>query len=264
MQISPRRRQRALRVHELRQRGRSLRNIGKQLDISHSTVLADLKLIETRWSEFTRQSTDDFQLEQLALMQRRLRMLLRRDLLKAFGSLSPSDFVRLHEAHNQELAVLLRETRRLAAQLRERSDLRDAESGQPSNELDFPLDELTAAPRPATPAKSAKSDKSAESANSAKSDEPANSAKSDASARQRQPTNSHHGLPKSSKPNHSNHPIPSKTLEIAASTAPEKLSGQPANQPPADITSEQLNREAETFLRNYNRQELQTAAAAGG
>lgn len=255
MQISPRRRQRALRVHELRQRGRSLRNIGKQLDISHSTVLADLKLIETRWSEFTRQSTDDFQLEQLALMQRRLRMLLRRDLLKAFGSLSPSDFVRLHEAHNQELAILLRETRRLAAQLRERSDLRDAESGQPSDELDFPLDELTAAPRPARPAKSA---------NSAKSDEPANSGKSDASARQRQPTNSHHGLPKSSKPNHSNHPIPSKTLEIAASTAPEKLSGQPANQPPADITPEQLNREAETFLRNYNRQELQPTAAAGG
>ena len=255
MQISPRRRQRALRVHELRQRGRSLRNIGKQLDISHSTVLADLKLIETRWSEFTRQSTDDFQLEQLALMQRRLRMLLRRDLLKAFGSLSPSDFVRLHEAHNQELAILLRETRRLAAQLRERSDLRDAESGQPSDELDFPLDELTAAPRPARPDKSA---------NSAKSDEPANSAKSDASARQRQPTNSHHGLPKSSKPNHSNHPIPSKTLEIAASTAPEKLSGQPANQPPADLTPEQLNREAETFLRNYNRQELQPTAAAGG
>lgn len=255
MQISPRRRQRALRVHELRQRGRSLRNIGKQLDISHSTVLADLKLIETRWSEFTRQSTDDFQLEQLALMQRRLRMLLRRDLLKAFGSLSPSDFVRLHEAHNQELAILLRETRRLAAQLRERSDLRDAESGQPSDELDFPLDELTAAPRQARPAKSA---------NSAKSDRSANSAKSDASARQRQPTNSHHGLPKSSKPNHSNHPIPSKTLEIAASTAPEKLSGQPANQPPADLTPEQLNREAETFLRNYNRQELQTAAAAGG
>ena len=252
MQISPRRRQRALRVHELRQRGRSLRNIGKQLDISHSTVLADLKLIETRWSEFTRQSTDDFQLEQLALMQRRLRMLLRRDLLKAFGSLSPSDFVRLHEAHNQELAILLRETRRLAAQLRERSDLRDAESGQPSNELDFPLDELTAAPRPASPAKSA---------NSAKSDK---SAKSDASARQRQPTNSHHGLPKSSKPNHSNHPIPSKTLEIAASTAPEKLSGQPANQPPADLTPEQLNREAETFLRNYYKQELQPTAAAGG
>ena len=252
MQISPRRRQRALRVHELRQRGRSLRNIGKQLDISHSTVLADLKLIETRWSEFTRQSTDDFQLEQLALMQRRLRMLLRRDLLKVFGSLSPSDFVRLHEAHNQELAILLRETRRLAAQLRERSHLRDAESGQPSDELDFPLDELTAAPRPARPDKSA---------TSAKSDK---SAKSDASARQRQPTNSHHGLPKSSKPNHSNHPIPSKTLEIAASTTPEKLSGQPANQPPADLTPEQLNREAETFLRNYNRQELQTAAAAGG
>jgi len=242
MQISPRRRQRALRVHELRQRGRSLRNIGKQLDISHSTVLADLKLIETHWSEFARQSTDDFQLEQLALMQRRLRMLLRRDLLKEFGRLSPIDFVRIHEAHNQELAILLRETRRLAAQLRDRADLRDAESSEPSDELDFPLDELTAAPRPA------------------KSDRSANSAKSDASTRQRQPTNSHHGLPKSSKPNHSNHPIPRKTLEIASSTAPEKI----PDQPHADLPPEQLNQQAETFLRNCNRQELQPTAAAGG
>ena len=219
MHISPRRRQRALRVHELRQRGRSLRNIGKQLDISHSTVLADLKLIETRWSEFTRQSTDDFQLEQLALMQRRLRMLLRRDLLKAFGRLSPTDFVRIHEAHNQELAILLRETRRLAAQLRERADLRDAESGEPSDELDFPLDELTAAPRPA------KSDKS---------DKPANPAKSDASTRQRQSTTSHHGLPKSSKTNHPPTSHPNSSTERpkpSSATTTDRNSNPP---PPAD------------------------------
>ena len=242
MQISPRRRQRALRVHELRQRGRSLRNIGKQLDISHSTVLADLKLIETRWSEFTRQSTDDFQLEQLALMQRRLRMLLRRDLLKEFGRLSPIDFVRVHEAHNQELAILLRETRRLAAQLRERADLRDLDPAEIPTELDFPEEELVSALKPPKTAKSTES------------------ARAGRAPRAGEPTTTHHGLPKSSKPNHSNHPIPRKTLEIASSTAPEKIS----NQPPADLTPEQLNQQAETFLRNYNRQELQPTAAAGG
>ncbi|MXX47307.1 MAG: hypothetical protein F4Z38_03205 [Chloroflexi bacterium] len=238
MQISPRRRQRALRVHELRQRGRSLRNIGKQLDISHSTVLADLKLIETRWSEFTRQSTDDFQLEQLALMQRRLRMLLRRDLLKEFGRLSPVDFVRIHEAHNQELAILLRETRRLAAQLRERADLRDLDPADIPTELDFPEEELVSALKSTRPAKSTESARA---------------------ARAGEPTSTHHGLPKSSKPNHSNHPIPRKTLEIASSTAPEKIS----DQPPADLTPEQLDQQAETFLRNYNRQELQPTAAGG-
>lgn len=236
MQISPRRRRRALRVHELRQRGRSLRNIGKQLDISHSTVLADLKLIEIHWSEFARQSTDDFQLEQLALMQRRLRMLLRRDLLKEFGRLSPIDFVRIHEAHNRELAILLRETRRLAAQLRERADLRDLDPAELPPELDFPEEELVSA---------------------LKSTKPAKSTASARAARAGEPTTTHHGLPKSSKPNHSNHPIPRKTLEIASSTAPEKIS----NQPPADLTSEQLNQQAETFLRNYNRQELQPTAA---
>ena len=241
MQISPRRRQRALKVHELRQRGNSLRNIGKRLGISHTTALDDLKLIETHWSEFTRQSTDDFQLEQLGLMQRRLRMLLRRDLLKAFGKLSPTDFVRIHEAHNQELAILLRETRRLAAQLRERADLRDAESGELPPQLDFPEEELVSALKSTKPAKS----------------EP--SARASGAARAAEPTNANHGLPKSSKPDRSNHPVPRKSLEIPPPPAPEKIS----NQPPTGLTPEQLNREAETFLRNYNRTELQPTAAGG-
>lgn len=248
MQISPRRRQRALKVHELRQRGLSLRNIGKRLNVSHPTVLADLKLLETHWSEFTEQSTDDFQLEQLSLMEKRLRTLLQRDLLKEFGRLSPVDFVRIHEAHNHELAILLRETRRLTDQLRERADLRAAEPGEIPQEIDFPEDELTAAPVPAKSNKSDKSDKHA---------------KQERTIKARETTNVNHGLPKRlpkpSKPDHSNHPIPSKTQEKTPPTPPEKI----PNQPPAQLTPKQLYQEASTFLRNYNAKDLQTTIAAG-
>jgi len=233
MNISPRRRQRALKVHELRQQGRSLRNIGKQLDISHTTVLADLKLIETHWSQLTQQSADDFLLEQFGLLQRRLRSLLQRDLLKEFGRLTPAEYARIHVAYNQELAILLRETRRLATQLHGRAELRDLEPGEIPQELDYPVDELTAAAKPP------------------KSDKPRKPRKLPES------TNIHHGLPKSSKPNHPNHPIPRKTLVFPASNLQKKISGQP----PTDLTPEQLQQEAETFLRNQNRQDLQTAAA---
>ena len=68
MHISPQRRRRALRAHELRQQGRSLRAIGKILGVSHATVVADLKLVETHWSDFVEQSADDLLLEQLRLL----------------------------------------------------------------------------------------------------------------------------------------------------------------------------------------------------
>ncbi|MDE2967981.1 MAG: hypothetical protein OXS30_10935 [Chloroflexota bacterium] len=253
MKISFRRRQRALKVHELRQQGRSLRNIGKQLDISHATVLSDLKLIETHWSEVTQESADDFQLEQFSLLQRRLRALLQRDLLKEFGRITPQDFIRIYEAHNRELAILLRETRRLTDQLHRRAERRELEPGDLPPELDFPEEELVPA---------AKAAKSAKSAKSAESDKSTRSARS---TRVPESTNAHHGLPKLTKPNHPNHPNPRKTRQFPPPTAPKKKSDQPADQPsgqpPAQLTPEQLNREAETFLRNYNGQESHTSAA---
>ena len=160
MRISPRRRQRALKVHELRQRGRSLRNIGKLLNVSHSTVLDDLKLVETHWSEFAEQSADDFLLEQFSLLQARLRTLLRQDLVKEYGRLNPTDFTRLYEAHNHELALLLRESRRLVDQIHDRAELRRLEADQLEqleDKLGYPLEELTAAAKPAAAKKSRRS-----------------------------------------------------------------------------------------------------------
>ncbi len=261
MQISPRRRQRALKVHELRQQGRSLRNIGKLLNISHATALADLKLIETHWSEITRQSADDFLLEQFSLLQRRLRNLLRRDLVKEFGHLNPTAFVRFYEAHNHELAVVLRETRRLAAQLHERAELREIEPGQLPLEIDFPEDELTAAPKPARPAQPAQPAQPAKPTQPAQSTKQNKSAKSVKSVKPRQQTNIHHGLPKSSKPNHSNRPIPRKTLDLPTPDAPQKILDQPLEQQLADLSPEELFRLAETHIEQLQRQEIQSAAA---
>ncbi len=238
MNISPRRRLRALKVHELRQQGRSLRNIGKLLEISHATVLSDLRLVETHWSRITQQSADDFQLEQLAMLQRRVRILLRRDLLREFGDLSPTDFIRLYESHNHELAILLRETRRLADQLHQRADLRDVDLDQDElpPKLGFPEEELTAAQPPAAPAKPGKSRKS----------------------QPRESTTRDHGIPKPTKLNHSNHQKPSKTRQIPPPPPPQKKSDQPPNQPLPDLTPEQLFQQAETFLRNQNGNEPHT------
>ena len=237
MHISPRRRQRALIVHELRQQGRSLRNIGKLLNISHATALADLKLIETHWSAITRQSADDFLLEQLSLLQRRLRNLLRRDLVKDFGHLNPTDFVRFYEAHNHELAIVLRETRRLMAQLHERAELRDIEPDQLPLEIDFPEDELAAAPKPSKSAKTGKS------------------------AKPRQPTNVHHGLPKPSKPNHSDHPIPGKTLDVTSTDAPQKILNQPPDRQLDHLSPEELLRLVDKQIEGSKPKEIQSAAA---
>ncbi len=247
MNISPRRRLRALRVHELRQQGRSLRNIGKLLDISHATVLSDLKLIETHWSRITQQSADDFQLEQFGMLQRRLRAVLRHDLLREFGDLSPNDFIRLYDSHNHELAILLRETRRLADQLHQRASLRDVDLdlGEVALKLGFPEDELTAAHQPAKPTNANKPTR----------------------AQPPESTTTHHGMPKSTKLNHSNHRKPSKTRQISSPAPPQETPGQPvgqpASQPPPELTPERLLQQAETFLRSQNGKELRSPLPLG-
>ena len=223
MKISFRRRQRALKVHELRQQGRSLRNIGKQLDISHATVLSDLKLIETHWSEITQESADDFQLEQFSLLQRRLRALLQRDLLKEFGRITPQDFIRIYEAHNRELAILLRETRRLTDQLHRRAERRELEPGELPQELDFPEEELVPAAKAAKAAKSAESDKSTRSARSTRVPES---------------INAHHGLPKLTNLTTPTTQIPAKHGNFPRCALRKRF---PTNQPTSQPTNHPHN-----------------------
>ena len=75
MNISPRRRSRILKAHELRQNGGSLRSIATALNISPATLLADLRLLETDWSEVADALADDLLLELLTILQARLHRL---------------------------------------------------------------------------------------------------------------------------------------------------------------------------------------------
>ena len=75
MDISPLRRSRILKAHELRQNGDSPRSIATALNISQATLLADLRLLETHWSEVADALADDLLLELLTLLQARLQRL---------------------------------------------------------------------------------------------------------------------------------------------------------------------------------------------
>ena len=83
MHIPPQRRTRILEAHRLRRRGRSLRKIAEQLDVSPATIHADLQLLETNWPDIARPAAQDVLLEQLT----RLRDFA--DRLTADGPLAP-------------------------------------------------------------------------------------------------------------------------------------------------------------------------------
>ncbi len=224
MSISPRRRRRILRAHKLRQQGHSVRRIGKSLRVSHATIVADLKLLETHWSEVVDQSADDLLLEQLRLLQIRLRKVMDFDMLKSFGHCVAADFARIYQAHVAEQATLLRETRRTVAQLHERAALRRTEAGETPLELDYPEDELASAPRPSNGT---------------------------------QPnTTEQPDLPELTKPDHLNHPILSETLEIPAPVGSEKTVDLPTEQQ----ISDDLMKEAQTFLEQHRKQDFAPAA----
>ncbi len=83
MHIPPQRRTRILEAHRLRRRGRSLRNIAEQLNVSPATIHADLQLLESNWPDIASPTAQDALLEQLT----RLRALA--DQLTTDGPLAP-------------------------------------------------------------------------------------------------------------------------------------------------------------------------------
>ncbi len=218
MNIFPQRRQRILQAHHMRQQGSTLRKIGKTLGVSHATIVADLKLLESHWGDVTAQATDDALLEQLQLLMLRLRTVLPINMLKTYGNFTPADFARIYVAHTAELGTLLREVRRTAAALQDRAQLRLGDDAQPALELPFPDAELARAAHPARP-------------------KPAD-----------------RGQPQLTKPDHSNDTIPSPALENAVSPAPEKIPDQPLDQPQAPAELDQALAEAQAFLEQLQNQ----------
>ena len=144
MNISPRRRRRIIEAHKLRQHGYSIRDIAEHLEVSPATAHADLKLLESQWSDVTGQAADDFLLEHLDKLRERLSALLQHDPLDIFhkfivsagdglyrtwdDQLSPSDLVRIHQARAAEVTALFREVRRTISDIHRRGIQRRIDS----------------------------------------------------------------------------------------------------------------------------------------
>ena len=165
MPTSPQRRRRILHAHELRQAGKSLRQIAETLGVSHATIHSDLKLFETDWSDIAEQTADDFLFEHVTLLRRRVHRLLQEDPtkpLEAFsfvtdgGRVTPlvertaaAQIARLHEVHHRAIATALREYRLVLRELRPAAKARAlADAEAEAEAFDYPDDQLVDAPRP--------------------------------------------------------------------------------------------------------------------
>ena len=216
MHIPPARRRRILTVHHLRQQGKSLRKIAEQLNISHATVHADLKLAETHWAEIALPAADDLLLNQLHIIQRRLARVLHQDLLANFNHrLSPDEVARLYAVQASELATLLREARRTVAAVQRRAEQR------PEQELEIP-DYVEPPPDPAEPA-----------VDTPDSDRPGLTNANHSNQRISQPAQEIVEFTRSEKnaANHPTHPLPDNLFE-EAQTFLKQLREQDLHPPP--------------------------------
>ena len=164
MPLSPQRRRRALRAHELRQHHFTIREIAEELRVSPTTVHDDLRAIETHQAEFARATAHDALLQHLALLRHRIHELITNPLkpLEPFaaqnsdGSVQPlfqhidsADLIRYLEHRDRALQSALREYRLTARDL-----LRAADTGQLAPETiaaavnEYPAAELADAPPP--------------------------------------------------------------------------------------------------------------------
>ena len=92
MPLSPQRRRRALRAHELRQHHFTIREIAAELHVSPTTVHDDLRAIETHQAEFARATAHDALLQHLALLRHRIHELITNPLkpLEPFAAKTPT------------------------------------------------------------------------------------------------------------------------------------------------------------------------------
>ena len=116
MNISPRRRRRMQREHQLRQNGHTLEYIADKLKVSVATVHDDLRLLETNWDDFARATRHDLLLQQITRVNRRISQLLNWKPPGPESRITIDEFIRIQalnaqslNAANRELRLLLRE-----------------------------------------------------------------------------------------------------------------------------------------------------------
>ncbi len=116
MNISPRRRRRMQREHQLRQNGHTLEYIADKLKVSVATVHDDLRLLETNWDDFARATRHDLLLQQITRVNRRIGQLINWKPPGPESRITIDEFIRIQalnaqslNAANRELRLLLRE-----------------------------------------------------------------------------------------------------------------------------------------------------------
>ena len=115
MPISPQRRRRTLREHQLRQNGYTLEQIAEKVNVSVSTVHADLRLLETNWSDFAQATRNDLLLQQINRVNRRVGRLINTGVVGLELCRSVDEALRARALYAQELNAACRELRLLLA-----------------------------------------------------------------------------------------------------------------------------------------------------
>ncbi len=125
MNITPKQRRRALQTHYLRQQGRDLKKIAETLSVSVATVRADLRLVQTHWSELASAAADDLLLESMHLLQLRLNVAINNDAVSNNAKyLTPAEYLRARDARETQLNALAREIRRTVQDVHHRAEQR--------------------------------------------------------------------------------------------------------------------------------------------
>ncbi|MYD17080.1 MAG: HTH domain-containing protein [Chloroflexi bacterium] len=159
MNISPRRRRRTLREHQLRQNGHTLEQIAAKLGVSVATVHADLRLLETNWTDFAQATRNDLLLQQINRVNRRIGSLINTGVLGLELCITMNDALRARALHSQELNAACRELRLLLRELPAESPL----SGEiiELERADYPDYELADPERPRKNLKEPETDRTA-------------------------------------------------------------------------------------------------------
>ena len=117
MPASPRRRRRILRAHQLRQDGRSLKDIAKRLNVSIATVHADLRMLETDWNDIAQATRNDLLLQQISRINRRIVGLINGSPPGEELYATLDEFLRVQALHTQNFNAACRELRLLLREL---------------------------------------------------------------------------------------------------------------------------------------------------
>ena len=117
MPASPRRRRRILRAHQLRQNGRSLKDIAERLNVSIATVHADLRMLETDWNDIAQATCNDLLLQQISRINRRIVGLISGSPPGEELYATLDEFLRVQALHTQNFNAACRELRLLLREL---------------------------------------------------------------------------------------------------------------------------------------------------